>query len=169
MSGTRANATPAFEFQAGSACDILTRTFLGSRSAPGASHLRHAPDDCQGTFNPATSHGARQARTVRGIAAGVRGPRAYDLGTWWSRCRAFAMSLNAVFVCFTVAKRVFSGMRAVASRDELLHGGFENGITRGAARQPISLGGSSCPQHIDQRQWVRKTGELSVFAKRLTD
>jgi hypothetical protein len=56
---------------------------------------------------------------------------------------------------------VFDTARAEASRDELLHGGFEDGITRGAARQPVSFGGFCCPHHSEvQRQlrWIAMSG-----------
>jgi hypothetical protein len=43
---------------------------------------------------------------------------------------------------------VLDTARAKAALDELLHGGFENGITGGAARQRISFGGLSGPLHV---------------------
>ena len=43
---------------------------------------------------------------------------------------------------------VFDTARVEASLDELLHGGFENGITSGVARQCLSLKGFDGPQHI---------------------
>jgi hypothetical protein len=58
---------------------------------------------------------------------------------------------------------VFDTARAEASREELPHGGFEKGITRRAARQAISFGGFSCPQHIEvQRQLQRVAAARSA-------
>jgi hypothetical protein len=95
MSGTRANATPAFEFQAGSACDILTRTFLGSRSAPGASHLRVTPPTIvRGHSIPQPVMGRAKHALFGASRAGARRPR-----RWASALTSPAASLWASVLC----------------------------------------------------------------------
>lgn len=90
-------------------------------------------------------HGAHPTRILQGIASGLLGPNAYDLGAWTVALGAalhFALSVCAAFVYFTIALRV----PALARRPLL--GGTLLGIAMYAVMHFVVIPLSRFPFHF---------------------